>query len=161
MSPWSKTHYRSKMRSVIRQLDLHLPEGCDAGGEPFLFMFPGRGALGPDIYVVDEALLETDAAAAPCEALRLVAELTSTATRDNDRGRKTTVYGRSGIPVYLLFDMKDRMLTVHSDPSPDRGYRTRNAVAFGETVHIPAPFDFALDTSAFVMTTHRGPADVR
>jgi Uma2 family endonuclease len=156
VSPWSKTHYRSKMRSVIRQLEPHLPEGCDAGGEPFLFMFPGQGAFGPDIYVVDEALLETDAAAAPCEALWLVAEMTSNATRDNDRGRKTAVYGRSGIPVYLLFDMKDRALTVHSDPSPERGYLTRSTVPFGEPVRVPPPFGFELDTSAFAIPAQRG-----
>jgi Uma2 family endonuclease len=160
VSPWSKTHYRSKMRSVIRQLDLHLPDGCDAGGEPFLFMFPGRGALGPDIYVVDEALLETDAAAAPCEALALVAEMTSNATRDNDRGRKTAIYGRSGVPVYLLFDMRERVLTVHSDPSPDRGYRVRSTVPFGEPARLPPPFDFELDTSAFAVPVQRGVADV-
>lgn len=52
------------------------------------------------------------------------------------------------MPIYLLFDMKKRELTVHSDP-PDRGYKTSTTEAYGKPVRIPAPFGFELDTSAF------------
>jgi hypothetical protein len=52
------------------------------------------------------------------------------------------------VPVYLLFDMKKRELTVYSDPS-ERGYLTHTTVQFGKPVQIPDPFDFELDTTAF------------
>ena len=40
-------------------------------------------------------------------ALSLAAELTSSSTRDDDLTDKVVVYGRAGIPVYLLLDMQE------------------------------------------------------
>jgi Uma2 family endonuclease len=133
---------------VLRQLAEHLPEGFDASDAPFKFIFPSaHGALGPGIYVVDPDLAKNDTPYAPCESLALVGEMTSTSTRGNDLTVKLEIYGRS-VPVYLLFDMKERRLTVYSDPS-ERGYQTQTTVAFGKPVRLPEPFDFELDTSAF------------
>ena len=92
-------------------------------------------------------MVDIDSNKIPGEALSLVAELTSPATRHFDRREKVDVYG-AAIPVYLLFDMKEHVLTVYSDPSM-RGFRQQISVEFGEPVHIPAPFDFELDTTAF------------
>ncbi|MFE9766968.1 hypothetical protein ACFYPC_21015 [Streptomyces sp. NPDC005808] len=36
------------------------------------------------------------------------------------------------------------------DPSA-KGYRSRTTVPFGEPLHVPAPFDFALNTSGFAV----------
>jgi Uma2 family endonuclease len=150
VSPWSKGKYHKPMRSVVRQLDRHASEGYEAGAEPFLFVFPEHsGAFGPDIWVADVDLIDIDSNRLPGEALSLVGELTSPATRDNDRNEKVAIYGRAGVPVYLLFDMKEQVLTVYSDPSERRGYQTQVAVEFGQPVRIPEPFDFALDTTAF------------
>jgi Uma2 family endonuclease len=85
----------------------------------------------------------------PGEALSLVGELTSPATRGNDLHVKVDIYGRASVPVYLLFDMKDQRLTVYSDPAPDHGYQSQVSVEFGKPVHVPDPFDFELDTTAF------------
>jgi Uma2 family endonuclease len=148
MSPFSRWSYAKPMKSVLRQLDANAPEGYDAMGEPFKFVFPtSHGALGPDLYVVDLDLAENDTPFAPCESLVLVGELTSASTRDDDLTVKLDIYGRS-VPIYLLFDMKQRQVTVYTDPS-ERGYEAHTTVPFGKPVQIPAPFDFELDTSAF------------
>ncbi|WP_205323972.1 Uma2 family endonuclease [Glycomyces sp. YM15] len=150
VSPWSKGSYRRPMKSLVRQLDQHAPEGHEAGAEPFLFVFPEHsGALGPDICVADVEMVDIDSNLLPGTALSLVAELTSPATRKNDFTAKAVIYGRAGVPVYLLFDMKERMLTVFSDPSPRHGYQSRTSAEFGKPVHVPEPFDFELDTTAF------------
>ncbi|MFC3495183.1 Uma2 family endonuclease [Glycomyces rhizosphaerae] len=133
---------------MARQLDRHASEGYEAGTEPFLFVFPEHaGAFGPDIWVADVDLIDIDSNRLPGEALSLVGELTSPATRDNDLNEKVAIYGRAGVPVYLLFDMKEQVLTVYSDPSERRGYQTQVAVEFGLSVRIPEPFDFELDTA--------------
>jgi hypothetical protein len=148
VSPFSRWSYFEPLEAALEQLRQHAPEGFRASGTPFKFVFPAsHGALGPDLYVVDPALAINDTPLAPCESLALVGEMTSTATRRNDLTSKLDIYGRV-VPVYLLFDMKERRLTVYSDPS-ERGYQTQTTIEFGKPVRIPAPFDFELDTSAF------------
>ncbi|MEU6703108.1 Uma2 family endonuclease [Streptomyces wuyuanensis] len=46
------------------------------------------------------------------EALSFVCELTSASTRLVDWQDKVPVYGRAGVPVYLLLDMRDLTATV-------------------------------------------------
>lgn len=150
VSPWSKGSYHRPMKSVVRQLDRHAPEGYEVDSDPYLFVFPEyAGALGPDIWVADADLIDIDSNRLPGEALLLVGELTSPATRGNDLHAKVDIYGRAGVPVYLLFDMKERVLTVYSDPTPKRGYQARVSVEFGEPVQVPEPFGFELDTASF------------
>ncbi|MFP3988244.1 Uma2 family endonuclease [Streptomyces sp. E11-3] len=50
--------------------------------------------------------------------------------------------------IYLVVDMQAEEITAFWDPSP-KGYRSQTTVAFGQPVHVPAPFDFDLDTSGF------------
>ena len=52
------------------------------------------------------------------------------------------------VPVYLVLDMQVQEITAFRDPSP-RGYRSQTSVPFGRPLHVPAPFDFELDTSEF------------
>jgi Uma2 family endonuclease len=152
MSPWSQGYCLPIMRSIRRQLEPHAPEGHIADSSPYLFTFPAseRG-YGPDVYVAHERAFQRRQRYIPGDALSLVAELTSSSTRDRDRDDKTPVYGRNGVPVYLLLDMQEHTTTVFWTPS-EHGYVSRLTVPFGETVHIPAPFDCDLDTSGFVLT---------
>ncbi|GAB3996856.1 hypothetical protein GCM10029992_18150 [Glycomyces albus] len=103
------------MKSALEQLSEHAPDEYVASDSPFKFIFPtAHGALGPDIYVVDPDQAENDTPYAPGESLALVGELTSRSTRDNDLTKKLDIYGRSGVPIYLLFDMRERRVTVYS-----------------------------------------------
>lgn len=149
VSPWSRWTYFKPMKSALEQLSEHAPDEYVASDSPFKFIFPtAHGALGPDIYVVDPDQAENDTPYAPGESLALVGELTSRSTRDNDLTKKLDIYGRSGVPIYLLFDMRERRVTVYSEPT-ERGYQTQTSKDFGKPIHVPAPFDFEFDTAAF------------
>ncbi|CAL9532691.1 Uma2 family endonuclease [Streptomyces sp. enrichment culture] len=149
VSPWSKGYYLRVMRLVCAQLEPHLPASHVIERGPFLYVFPGDGcAYGPDIHVAHERVYETESHHLDGESLSFVAELTSPATRTNDITDKIEVYGRSGVPVYLLLDMQEEQATVLWTPSA-KGYESRVTRPFGEKLLIPAPFDCLLDTTGF------------
>nr|WP_267970873.1 Uma2 family endonuclease [Streptomyces glomeratus] len=81
-------------------------------------------------------------------ALSLAAELTSSSTRDDDLTDKVVVYGRAGIPVYLLLDMQEEQATVFWTPSA-KGYESHCTKPFEEKPTIPAPFGCILDPAGF------------
>ncbi|WP_319020196.1 Uma2 family endonuclease [Streptomyces peucetius] len=148
VSPWSKLRFKKPMKLLRQQLGAHAPEGHDADVAPFLFRFADSDrAYGPDLHVADEAAFEADGRHADGGALSLVAELTSVSTKDADWQDKLEVYGRQ-VPVYLVLDMQSEEITAFWDPSP-KGYRSRTTVPFGKPLHVPAPFDFDLDTTEF------------
>lgn len=149
LSPWSRGYYRRVMRLVCQQLEAHLPEGHCIDVGPFLYLFPGdERAYGPDIHAAPERVFETTSNRLDGEALSFVAELTSSATRDDDLTDKVRVYGRAGVPVYLLLDMQEELATVFWTPSA-KGYEEQRTTPFGKVLQIPAPFDCPLDTADF------------
>jgi Uma2 family endonuclease len=150
VSPWSKLRYKKVMKSLRLQLKPHAPEGHDVDVAPFLFAFSGseRG-FGPDLHVADEAAFGAEGRHADGAALSLVAEPTSTSTKDADWLDKLDTYGRV-VPVYLVLDMQVKEITAFWGPSP-KGYRSRTTVPFGKPLPVPAPFDFELDTSEFAV----------
>ncbi|GAA2335123.1 Uma2 family endonuclease [Streptomyces cuspidosporus] len=149
VSPWSQGYYAPIIWAICEHLQPFAPEGHKAASTPYLFTFPAsERAYGPDVYVADASAFRTRSRYIEGEALSLVAELTSIATRANDLSDKAEVYGKSGVPVYLLLDMQNETTTVFWTPS-SRGYVSHLTVPFGEKVHIPAPFDCELDTASF------------
>jgi Uma2 family endonuclease len=153
MSPWSKGYYLDVMELVCDQLRPHLPEEHRISDGPFLYVFPGsERAYGPDIHAAHRSVRQTTSNRLDGEALSFVAELTSSATRDDDLSDKVETYGKAGVPVYLILDMQEEKATVLSDPS-DQGYRTRCSKQFGDKIEIPAPFNCTLDTTGFQAPT--------
>ncbi|MFF3328828.1 Uma2 family endonuclease [Streptomyces sp. NPDC002888] len=149
MSPWSQGYYLDVMDLVCDQLRPHLPEGHRITYGPFLYVFPGaERAYGPDIQVVDRQASRTTSNRLDGEALSFVAELTSSATRDDDLTDKVETYAKAGVPVYLILDMQEEKATVLWEPSAE-GYQARCSKPFGEKLDIPAPFNCALDTTGF------------
>ncbi|NNN38268.1 Uma2 family endonuclease [Streptomyces sp. S3(2020)] len=154
LSPWSKGYYTRVMRLVFRQLDAYLPEGYELERAPNLFVFPGdERAYGPDIYAAHERAFDTESNRLDGEALFFVAELTSTSTRDDDLTDKIQVYGRAGVPLYLILDMQEGQATVLWTPSA-KGYESRCTRPFGEKLPMPAPLDCELDTDGFQRRPH-------
>lgn len=148
VSPWSKLRHLLPMRSLRMQLEPHAPKGHIADIAPFLFRMPDQErGFGPALYVADAGAFDTDGRHADGEALSLVAELTSVSTEDADWQDKLEVYGRQ-VPVHLVLDMQGEEITAFWDPSP-KGYQSRTTVPFGKPLHVPAPFDFDLDTAGF------------
>jgi Uma2 family endonuclease len=82
--------------------------------------------------------------------LKMVAEVVSKGSAEDDRERKPGIYARGGVPVYLLIDpiATPRSVTVYSDPVDGR-YQTSATVVMGGELHVPKPIDFPLQTSVF------------
>ncbi|MET8676182.1 Uma2 family endonuclease [Streptomyces sp. NPDC004647] len=149
MSPWSQGYYLPIMRSIRTQLEPYAPQGHTVDYAPYLFTFPtAERAYGPDVFAAEGSAFRTRKRHIDGEALSFVAELTSASTRDSDWDDKTPVYGKSGVPVYLLLDMQESAATLFWNPSA-QGYGSRLTVPFGEKLHVPAPFDCELDTADF------------
>ncbi|WP_181804517.1 Uma2 family endonuclease [Streptomyces shenzhenensis] len=158
VSPWSKGYYHRVMEQVCEQLRPCLPEDHRLSIGPFLYVFPGdESAYGPDIHAASSRAFETESNHLDGEALAFVAELTSPSTRDDDLTDKVTVYGRAGVPVYLLLDMQAKQATVFWTPSAT-GYESHCTRPFGEGLHIPKPLDCTLDTTGFHAPTRTPPA---
>ncbi|MER7178925.1 Uma2 family endonuclease [Streptomyces hyaluromycini] len=150
LSPWSKAYYADVMDSICDQLRPHLPEDHRISWGPLLYVFPGQErAYGPDIHAVHRSARRKTSNRLDGEALSFVAELTSSSTRDADLTDKVEVYGKAGVPVYLLLDMQEEEAIVFWSPS-DRGYEGRFTKPFGEKLYIPEPFDCSLDTAEFL-----------
>ncbi|TVL92526.1 Uma2 family endonuclease [Streptomyces sp. SAJ15] len=66
-----------------------------------------------------------------------------------DRVVKRKGYARAGIPLYLLIDRDESMVTLFSQPE-GRDYTDAHSTAFGKPLPLPAPFDFELDTADFL-----------
>ncbi|MFD9728016.1 hypothetical protein [Streptomyces sp. NPDC059072] len=97
--------------------------------------------------MVDESAFEGEGRHLDAAALSLVAEFTSVSTKDADWDEKLDVYGRL-VPIHLVVDMQDSEITCFWDPSP-HGYRSRTTVSFGESLPVPTPFGFKIDTTGF------------
>ncbi|WP_033038632.1 Uma2 family endonuclease [Streptomyces monomycini] len=151
MSPRSRPYYSAIMLSIEEQLRPHAPEGHTVAGFPNLVAFPEQErCYGPDLYGVPRKVFKGKRRKfVDREALSLAVELTSPSTRNQDWKDTLQVYGTAGVPVYLLVDMLDEMVTVFWEPG-ENGYAKRDTVEFGDPLHIPAPFDCQLDTTDFV-----------
>ncbi|MBH1938494.1 Uma2 family endonuclease [Streptomyces sp. AV19] len=101
----------------------------------------------PDLAIVPEDLSGEDALL-PDQTL-LVVEVTSDSNGDTDRVVKRRRYAEYGAPLYLLVDRRERSCTLFSDPG-ELGYMKADGPRpFGTPMHLPEPFELALDTSEF------------
>jgi Uma2 family endonuclease len=122
---------------------------------------PEAGLIVPSRGIPDEGRFIPDAVFAPAEldvfhdapswmsvdGIELVLEVTSSRP-ELDRNAKRRGYAGAGIPLYLLVDRQQRRVTLFSHPVHDDYSRT-SAAAFGDTLELPKPFDFTLDTAPF------------
>jgi Uma2 family endonuclease len=83
----------------------------------------------------------------PAKGVAMVVEVTSS-DPDRDRNAKRRAYASAKIPLYLLIDRDERMVTLFRDPR-GRDYSDKFVVSLGGKLEIPAPFSFTLDTSDF------------
>ncbi|GHF79615.1 Uma2 family endonuclease [Streptomyces griseosporeus] len=108
----------------------------------------GTGHVVPDLVVAPKGSFDSkDEWHDPAPVL-LVAEVTSGSTAERDRDKKIHGYARAGIPVYLLIDRQEGEVRVYSEPSGD-SYAHGPKHKLGQTVPLPAPLGFELDTAEF------------
>lgn len=83
----------------------------------------------------------------PPASVAMVVEVTSSSP-DHDRTGKRHGYAAAKIPLYLLVDRQEGQVTLFSDPV--RGdYTTKSRVPFGDSIKLPFPFSFTLETEDF------------
>ncbi|MGA4540262.1 Uma2 family endonuclease [Uniformispora flossi] len=83
----------------------------------------------------------------PSDGVEMVVEVTSSKP-DRDRKDKRLSYALGGIPLYLLIDRSEGRVSLLSNPK--NGDYDELSRPFGETIPLPAPFDFLLDTTDFL-----------
>ncbi len=101
----------------------------------------------PDLVVAALDALDDESLLDPADVL-LAVEVTSPSNARIDRAEKLAAYGGAGVHTYLLVDRVGRnpAVTLYADPVDDQ-YQHIVRVPFGQTIHLPAPFDIDLDTS--------------
>ncbi len=102
----------------------------------------------PDVFVLASTVKVDPEGVYPAEHIELVVEVLSKSTKGTDLVSKVEIYGRFGIPLYLIIDPFKRVCTLHILPEPT-GYEDSVGFEFGKPVPLPKPFGFALDTSTF------------
>ncbi|MFF4217442.1 Uma2 family endonuclease [Streptomyces nondiastaticus] len=70
-----------------------------------------------------------------------------------DRRERRDGYAAAGIPVYLLIDRDECMVTVYSDPRTGK-YLSRASCPYGDTVKLPDPVGVTLDTETLKDYAH-------
>ena len=103
----------------------------------------------PDLVVAPPEALFGLSLLAPTDA-QLVVEITSPGNACVDREEKRDAYAAGGVARYLLVDRVGARpaVTLYAEPV-DGAYLRVVTVPFGESIHLPAPFDVDLDTSQF------------
>jgi Uma2 family endonuclease len=151
VSPGPANHHNSIADMVQRQLYPAIPD--DWGIYQTLSVaIPSRmGMFFPDLVVAPRAALDEPGHAIPAAAAELAVEITSKANANHDRVEKLHGYATGGVPLYLLLDSWHTgrpTATLYGEPRNSL-YRVLDTVKYGESIHLPAPFDITLDTSAF------------
>jgi Uma2 family endonuclease len=83
----------------------------------------------------------------PPGGVAMVVEVTSSSPT-NDRFGKRHGYAAAKIPLYLLVDRQEGQVTLFSDPAR-ADYTTQSQVPFGDSIKLPPPFSFTLETEDF------------
>ena len=81
----------------------------------------------------------------PAKNVLLAAEVVSPSSRRDDYEVKRIGCARSDVPIYLVIDPREAMITMFAGPSR-RGYLRTEALAFGDKLPLPEPFGSTLDT---------------
>jgi Uma2 family endonuclease len=140
---------------VCHWLLLNLLEACNANDwfpdRVGAIDLPGTGdRIQPDLMILrDPSTIPDLESLRPLDQVLLTAEVTSASSIRRDREVKPRSCALAGIPLYLLVDRFTKPVTIslHSEPGQD-GYATVTTVTAGEKLHLPAPFNLTLDTSA-------------
>ncbi|GAA3372762.1 Uma2 family endonuclease [Streptomyces sannanensis] len=117
-------------------IGLHVPGASTTGNvEPDVVLAP-KGSFADRLEYHDPA------------PVLLVAEVTSDSTAANDRVKKIRGYARAGIPVYLIIDRQADKAVLCTEPVGD-DYGSKVTYKLSETIPLPEPLGFALDTGEF------------
>ncbi|MFJ1587134.1 Uma2 family endonuclease [Streptomyces sp. NPDC088197] len=134
---------------VRRQFDAHCP-GDLLPSENTDLVSPGVGkSRNPDLTYLPADVLETTDNQVPAESAAIAVELVSPSNPENDWVGKVRDYPMMGIPLYLVVDARLKTVTLFSRPDGGK-YHRREDADFGESLRVPQPFGFDLDTGTLL-----------
>ncbi|MFJ5614213.1 Uma2 family endonuclease [Streptomyces sp. NPDC093221] len=134
---------------VRRQFDAHCP-GDLLPSENTDLVSPGVGkSRNPDLTYLPADVLETTDNQVPAESAAIAVELVSPSNPENDWVGKVRDYPMMGIPLYLVVDARLKTVTLFSRPDGGK-YHRREDADFGESLRVPQPFGFNLDTGTLL-----------
>ncbi|MGK4582678.1 Uma2 family endonuclease [Kitasatospora sp. HPMI-4] len=134
---------------VREQFDAHRPADLMPSENTDLAS-PNVGKLrNPDLTYIPIAVVEHGGNEVPAEQAAIAVEIVSPSNPENDLVGKVRDYPLMHIPLYLLIDPRDGVVTLYSEPA-DGVYHRRWNGKFGDRVPIPEPFAFALATGALI-----------
>ncbi|MEU8514449.1 Uma2 family endonuclease [Kitasatospora sp. NPDC048722] len=134
---------------VQRQFERHAPDDNMFGGNSALTTPDATKERTPDPTYLPIASLAREGNTAPAEEALVAVEVVSPSTPGNDWVDKLRDYAVMGIPLYLIVDPREGVVTLFSEPNHDR-YHARHDRKFGDGLRIPDPFGFDLDLSGLV-----------
>ncbi|MGW5333057.1 Uma2 family endonuclease [Streptomyces bauhiniae] len=150
VSPTPAYRHNVMAARIQRRLYSVIPEDWEIF-QTLSIAVPSRlGMFIPDLVVAPLRPPETESHI-PAALAELVVEVTSPSNARHDRVSKPAAYATAGIPLYLLVDPwapGGPTVTLYGEPKDDV-YRVLSAVKFGDTIHLPKPFNVAIDTSEF------------
>ncbi|GAA2810764.1 Uma2 family endonuclease [Kitasatospora sp. CM 4170] len=134
---------------VRRQFDARVPAEL-LPSENTDLVSPNVGkSRNPDLTYLPAEALESTENQVPAEFAAIAVELVAPSNPENDWVGKVRDYPLMGIPLYLLVDARQKTVTLFSRPDGTR-YHRREDIEFGETLHLPEPFDFELVTDGLL-----------
>lgn len=137
--------HQLNLSKIHGQFDAHVPEGYVFTGNTDLVSPQTAKVRNPDLtYLPEEAMTTTDSSVA-AELALIAVEVVSPSSPENDWVGKLRDYPLMGVPLYLVVDARQKVVTLFSEVENGR-YRLREDADFGEGVHIPEPFAFVFDT---------------
>ncbi|WP_037599571.1 Uma2 family endonuclease [Streptacidiphilus rugosus] len=138
--------HQRNLAIVQRQFERHAPDGHLFSNNTDLYSPQVAKLRNPDLtYLPDEAMT-TGRNTTPADLALIAVEVVSPSNPENDWTGKLRDYPLMGIPLYLIVDAQQKTATLFQEIDGNR-YRMREDADFGQKIHVPAPFNFALDTS--------------
>ncbi|MFD8703862.1 Uma2 family endonuclease [Kitasatospora sp. NPDC059648] len=134
---------------VQRQFERHAPDGYMLSGNSALTTPDVTKERTPDLTYLPITSLAREGNTTLAEEALVAVEVVSPSNPGNDWVDKLRDYAAMGIPLYLIVDPREGVVTLFSEPNRDR-YHVRHDRKFGDGMRIPDPFDFDLDLNGLV-----------
>ncbi|MFI7419012.1 Uma2 family endonuclease [Nonomuraea sp. NPDC049684] len=112
-----------------------------------VYLGPGHDLYVPDLAVVPRRPRLHEEHAVHGASTILLVDVVSVATTYDVHFVKTGGYARGGVPLYLVIDPFQRLVTLFGGPG-GRRYRSESVVSLGEPVFLPDPWNLHVDTAA-------------
>jgi Uma2 family endonuclease len=141
--------HQRNLAIIQRQFERHAPVGYLFSNNTDLYSPEVAKLRNPDLtYLPDEAMT-TGKNTTPADLALIAVEVVSPSNPENDWAGKLRDYPIMGIPLYLIVDAQQKTVTLFQEIDAGR-YRMREDADFGQAIHVPAPFNFTLDTSGLL-----------